>query len=626
MARKKASPADGVSGFSPLTADDIRNQTDDGSFSRGKAYERQGRIHHTVLRDATIEGLCDGSESTPYHVWATLARPGQSGINPRDYSCNCPRGGFCKHVVALLLSWVHKPEQFVTRASVADQLASTSREDLVALVQRMIQRYPDLELLVELAVSTGQDSPLLDEVTIRRQMRTAIKGIDLWEWDSPREVEKAWRPFLDLAQSHASAGHWVNAQKVFTVLIDEAREALLSSQDENGDIMGLIIDSDEGLSAALDAQADLPEQERLPPADRARLIRTLYDIWHLDVFEFGGMDLSQHGADAIARNVTDEEREIVLGWLHNEPTDDDTFSSDWRERACGGFISMILDEAGLDNDQLLEAFRTEELWSAAAALLLEMDEVDKAVETARLHIKEATSLVAFANDLLHRHPGEAGRAIALVDDLLWETEGKLPGNDALMETWLRDQFSQHNRPQDALKMAQRQFDWRPTVEGFREVQKMANLPGQPEGTWDNLRPKLETVFRERNNLHALIDVYMEEGDIRAALDTYLKQDLNRLRSYSTSSWGAESQELTFAKAAEADYPDDAVAIYRELAEQMIRNRQRASYKIAAKHLSRIRETLKRHDRLPEWQTIIEEIRTEYPTLRALREELDALKL
>lgn len=59
---------------------------------------------------------------------------------------------------------------------------------------------------------------------------------------------------------------------------------------------------------------------------------------------------------------------------------------------------------------------------------------------------------------------------------------------------------------------------------------------------------------------------------------------------------------------------------------MIEGRQRSSYKVAATYLARARETLERHGRREEWLTLITDLRTSHKTLRALREELDALGL
>ena len=47
-----------------------------------------------------MRAACRGSSGGPYRVEATLAVAGEGGRNPVEYFCDCPRGGFCKHVVA----------------------------------------------------------------------------------------------------------------------------------------------------------------------------------------------------------------------------------------------------------------------------------------------------------------------------------------------------------------------------------------------------------------------------------------------------------------------------------------------------------------------------------------------
>ncbi|HVL24803.1 MAG TPA: SWIM zinc finger family protein [Thermomicrobiales bacterium] len=113
MARKRPAATATDASFAPLTERDVGARTDSGSFSR--IYFRQGHIQDTALRGTTLQALCHGSGIVPYHVSATLALRGEEGENPRAFACTCPRGGFCKHVVALLLTWLDDPARFVTR-------------------------------------------------------------------------------------------------------------------------------------------------------------------------------------------------------------------------------------------------------------------------------------------------------------------------------------------------------------------------------------------------------------------------------------------------------------------------------------------------------------------------------
>ena len=140
-----------TSGLAPLSDDIIARQTDSGSFSRGKTYFRGKRIFNAVRRGDLLRARCRGSSGGPYLVEATLAPADKpKSRNPVTYLCNCPRGGFCKHVVALLLTWIDRPESFDVRPPIADLLAGKSREELVALIEAMLAADPNLEPLIEL--------------------------------------------------------------------------------------------------------------------------------------------------------------------------------------------------------------------------------------------------------------------------------------------------------------------------------------------------------------------------------------------------------------------------------------------------------------------------------------------
>lgn len=631
MARNKAALVEEASRFAPLTDDSIKAQTDSGSFSRGRAYVREGRLRETVLRDSSIESLCDGSDILPYRVQATLAKLGELGENPRFFSCTCPRGGFCKHIVALLLTWIDDPKRFAPRPSLADLLGEKSRDDLAALVVRMVQRYPDLERLVELPmpVAPGDGSAgfanvaTVDAAVIRRQARSAFAQVDSYndEWDGAVPGATDLYSLLELGQSYVAAGQWANAQAVFTNLAEETGETILSFANEEGEFSNIVTECDAGLTACLDAQAGLPEGDRLSEEVRECLIQAIYDIWRFDVFEAGGLDLAQEGPAAIARNVTDAERVMVEGWLREEKPDE------WSKRLVTGFMVMLREHAGLDDEELLGIYREADLWDDGAAMLLRLDRVDEAVAIAGRHLKEPHSLISFANALIERGGDYIGRALSLVDDRAWEMEGTNPIHDAVLQEWLIAQFSGHDRPREALAVAVQRFKGQPMLRTYQAVQHAAELPGQQPNAWADLRPKLQSHLRAQNAWSVLVDLHLEESDVAAALDAFSKLGKQRRPDvWYAASWGYGDQELRLAQAAEPNFPGQAVAIYRQQAEARIGLRQRSHYQVAAGYLARAKETLEQHSRADEWQALISELRTRHKTLRALREELDALGL
>lgn len=624
MARTTAAPVDETARFAPLAAGDVKSQTDSGSFTRGQTYFRQGRIHDTALRDTAIEGLCDGSDFMPYRVQVTLPLRETRGGTSLPASCTCPRGGFCKHIVALLLTWIANPDLFVVREPVAGLLAGRSQQDLISLIERMIASYPDLERFVDLPVVHAGEATAnevtVDEAAIRRQVRAANRQVDAYDYRSG-VVQGASDIYaiLELGNDCALDDQWANVQAVLTILFEETGDTVLSVVDDEGELSNIITECDAGLAACLAIQAELPEDQRLSDEARGRLIRTLYDIWRFDIFDAGGIGIAGEGPNAIACNVTADERTMVEGWLRAEEP------NKWSQRLTTGFLVMLREEAGLDDEQLLEVYREAELWDDVAGLLLEMGRVDDAAAVAGRHLKEPFGLLAFANALIARDGGTLDRALTLIDDHMWEAEGKNPAHDAVLQQWLAAQYSTHNRPRDALAIAERRFKAQPTHDTWQMVRQAAELPGQAPEVWAGLRPNLLGQLRKQKEWTTLVEIHLEDGEVEAALDAHGRHvELLRKDRWYGSGWSYPDQELRLAGAAEADYPDQAIAIYRQQAEGRIANRQRSSYKVAAELLARVKETLEHHSRAEEWTALIDGLRTEHKTLRALREELDAL--
>ena len=100
-----------------LTEDYIAKLTDSKRFERGMDYWRDGGRLENLQRDGwTLMGNCWGDlnpitrDRRYYHLTVTLTPEGISGQN-----CTCSdfRGRrLCKHLVALLLAWVHEPQRF----------------------------------------------------------------------------------------------------------------------------------------------------------------------------------------------------------------------------------------------------------------------------------------------------------------------------------------------------------------------------------------------------------------------------------------------------------------------------------------------------------------------------------
>jgi uncharacterized Zn finger protein len=58
-------------------------------------------------------------------------------------SCSCgERNGVCKHVVALLYSWVNDQQDFINIGTLVERLHDFEKQDLINLLQRIIEHDP----------------------------------------------------------------------------------------------------------------------------------------------------------------------------------------------------------------------------------------------------------------------------------------------------------------------------------------------------------------------------------------------------------------------------------------------------------------------------------------------------
>src|SRR5437016_5829527 len=137
--------------FKPLSEADIQTYTDDASFQKGYSYYLDHTIVEPILSESVLKAYCQGSSGDLYRVEATLVPAGEKSTHMVvSAGCSCPRGGFCKHLVALLLTWIHHPEHFALRSWIVGRLSEKNHAELLTLLEQLVQRQPDIEPLIEL--------------------------------------------------------------------------------------------------------------------------------------------------------------------------------------------------------------------------------------------------------------------------------------------------------------------------------------------------------------------------------------------------------------------------------------------------------------------------------------------
>ncbi|MEB3293369.1 MAG: hypothetical protein VKJ24_09420, partial [Synechococcales bacterium] len=176
-----------------LTRETLQTFAGDRYFARGEDYERRSLVHDLYQEEEGLTAWVRGTEDYYVELWV------EEG--DLQSSCNCPLGVddiFCKHCVAVGLTWLNHPEQVKVRSSgqsaqqpvqkpvtmqeVQHYLEQQDRSTLMKWIIDRIQQDPDWKRQVFLKVAAHRSGGV-DMVTFRRSLRDAIVVRGYLEWN-----------------------------------------------------------------------------------------------------------------------------------------------------------------------------------------------------------------------------------------------------------------------------------------------------------------------------------------------------------------------------------------------------------------------------------------------------------
>jgi hypothetical protein len=275
-----------------LTEAQVRQLATKQSFERGDRYYRDGAIVSSIRQGSELRADCEGSHL--YFCQATLG--GKNGVTAATCACEYDWGGICKHLVALLLTYVRQPNAFDVVPPVEELLASRSQAELVALIAQMVQRHPDLLTLIEISAPRPKGKPL-DLSTYRRQVQKAFRRQEM------EEMAEDLSNLQQAADQLLQQGDWLNAGMLYQLLLTESTKLYddeVHSIDYDGEVCVVIQDVAEGLGNCLATAQDLDR------SIRRDWLMTCFEAYLKDL-ELGGIDFAAGALDAVLEWATKEE-------------------------------------------------------------------------------------------------------------------------------------------------------------------------------------------------------------------------------------------------------------------------------------------------------------------------------
>ncbi len=130
-----------------LTEAMVRQHATPEVFRRGEDYLARGAVLSLLRRGDVLLAEVEGSDYAPYRVSITSGAGGEIAAE-----CSCPYGaewgGWCKHIVAALLTMMRTPNTIEEQPPLAKLLAKLNREQLESLLLGLAEADPGLYDLI----------------------------------------------------------------------------------------------------------------------------------------------------------------------------------------------------------------------------------------------------------------------------------------------------------------------------------------------------------------------------------------------------------------------------------------------------------------------------------------------
>ncbi|GIK38245.1 MAG: hypothetical protein BroJett011_20780 [Chloroflexota bacterium] len=588
----------------PITEAQIRSLASAESFSRGRDYYESGAVVDLQQRDDTLLAQVEGSSYEPYEVTIKL----ENG-ELVDAECTCPYdwGGFCKHIVAVLFSFMRQPDRVTQRPTVDELLADLGQDQLRALLTQLLSEQPRLldwveaqlalkkEPVTEKASSAPrQRQTPIDPTPFRRQANTILGSLG-----GMRASEAYWHiggiaqqmsELFHQTQPFIEAGDGRNALLILEAITEPYVDRWFEFDDE-GELSGLFAEIGSLFAEAI-LSADLSREERKALAKK--LTR-----WQGEVEEYGvdeGFDVAIAAAEqgwdypplqkALQGQITDKG-----AWENEAPwyADDLTLAR-----------LNVLERQGRTSEYLHLA-EAEGQTALYLTMLVKLGRGEEAVAYANQTMTTAEEALALAQALReHQQPGDALK--------IAEQGLSLHGESLPLARWLRDFAAQMFQSDLALQAARVAFARSPSLVEYLAAEAVA---GQ---VWPAVKVELLTQLAATAYAGNKIEIYLHEGMVDEAVKAVDKAPYV----------GYEALERV-VEAAMQSQPEWVFQQCRRQAEAIMDTGKSQHYHHAIRWLDKARQAYQGSGRTQEWRSYLEGLINKHARKYSLRPQLEKLR-
>ena len=574
-----------------FTEADVRAGANDQSFQRGSSYYRTGAVSDLVRRGNLLTAQVSGSDYAPYRIDVTLLDDGSIGAA----SCTCPYdwGGYCKHIVAVLLMALRE-DAITVKPDLDTLLAGLTEAQLRRIIRAVVEDEPALVAVIEQEVEWLKTTPVaaasatpaahaitVDVAAIRREMRKDFRRIaatgggsgysdGYWDDDAGAfEPDEVLFHHRELAERLLAAGDAAAATDVITAMIEEWGEGIAGLDEWIAEANVDVFDE-----TALDLGVLLAEallSQDFSPDQRAQWLARVED-W---------------GEESIDPDVVET---ALNHWWDYPPLVAAMQGNITEQGAWGeGEAPAFADELTLVRLRILERQgRTQAYIHLAEAegqtslyvnMLARSGQVARAVAEARQWTESPTAVLSLARVLVEQ--GEHAAALDVAGHGL-DMAGQ--GSKTELARWTVTLAQGADDPALALRAAQTAFTSSFELADYQVAERLAGAD------WPAVRAGLLEQMARSGSYHK-VDIYLYEHMLTEAMaevdHSFHSGDLERV-----------IQETR------TDFPDWGIGKCKQRAESIMNEGKAKYYDSAVGWVRTARDIYRQHDRGAEWQAYL----------------------
>ncbi len=564
----------------------IQHNATTQSFTRGESYYQAEAVAAVTQRGNMLQAEVEGTEPIPYRVTVQFEA---ENITAARCTCSYSLEGWCKHIVAALLTCIHQPETIETRPSLEQLLDRLNLNQAKQVFRELIAEHPDLidDLdfqisLITAVPATNRSSPTppktttrtIDPAIYRRKVRQVFRD-SINHWESDDDEDPVAEELLEIVADAEEFFDNDDGENAIAVL-EGITQGCVDGWEEVNDYGA---DTDEIL-ARLDyawTQAILITELT---DERQTQLRSQLQTWQ----EQWGQELSMTMAaleqawsyPPLLRVLNGEITELGA-WEGESPTFADDLASIRLE---------ILARQEREQEYLYLA-QAEGQTEAYLTMLAQLGRVEEAMTAAEAQMTTVAEAFALAKNL--RQQGSVEQALEIA-----QTGLTLEGHPLYeLAIWTSDLAEAQGKPQVALTARIAAFKTEPSFQDYQKIEQLAGAG------WAALRPDLLQILAQHSSYGrsaAKVDIFLHEGEIDRAI-----------KSVTNLSYYEATLVHRVMDAAMSQRPDWVIENARHRAEEIMNRGKADAYHHAVEWLDKAKGAYRESGKSAEWLAYYQEL-------------------